>query len=442
MSRLCVNASSNRLSLYILTCLALLFAAAAFPAGAHAWTFKTIYSFCQRRNCAEGELPSSPLLRDSAGNLFGTTFGGGTYNDGTLFELSPINGAWKLKVLHQFTGGGDGSEPSGPLIMDVQGNLYGTATGGYGLVYELAHHRKGWEVKPLFSRFCVCTAGYEPYAGLTYAGAASGLLYDGASPLFGTTARGGSADHGVAFELTRAASVWRETVLHSFCSDETCSDGTDPNNLILDSRGHLFGEASSADGYGAGAIFELTPRVDASHGGIATAPSNTGTPWNYRKVYGFCALQNCADGANPFGPLTIDADGDFVGTTLYGGLNDEGGTAYRIVPKGTKSREAVLYSFCATDCNDGERPNGGTLDPSGAMYGSTSYGGLHNAGTVFRLKGNHFQVLHTFCAGATCTDGTEPSEPVTVDPEGNVLGTTAGGGSGVYSAGTVFELSP
>ncbi len=197
-------------------CVALAIAMSFGDASAH--TLKTLYDFCPRQNCPDGAGPDSPLLMDQSGNLLGTTYWGGTEkgpngSGGTVFELSHRpTGRWAERVLHSFChepNCTDGWYPTGRLIRDAAGNLYGIARGGndfagctqldlcQGIAYELTpdSRRTRWKFR-IIHRFCQrvpnCTDGAQPFSGLTYAGAASGAPYDGVSPLYVVTHTGGA----------------------------------------------------------------------------------------------------------------------------------------------------------------------------------------------------------------------------------------------------------
>src|SRR2546423_5334966 len=190
--------------------LALLAAALAPLTGAQAWTFKVIHNFCAKANCADGYLPVARLLLDPAGNIFGTSDGGGKLGGGTIFELSPNGDKWSYRTLYRARGF---DEFDAPLIMDTSGNLYGTTYQGgkyfYGSAYELERPLTGesWKLKTLHS-FCPtspCADGQYPEDGLAYAGQATGAAYDGLSPLYAGTQLGGSTQgngSGVIYELT------------------------------------------------------------------------------------------------------------------------------------------------------------------------------------------------------------------------------------------------
>ena len=405
-------------------------------ASGHAYKYHQLYSFCSQANCADGGEPFAGLVMDGAHNLYGaTTYRGGSGQDsaGTIFELSPNGRKWKHKTLYSFCSQAnctDGSGPQGTLILDTNGNLYGTAAGGgannAGVVFELMPSGNRWKFKVLYN-FCSqggssCTDGRTPDAGLTYADAADGALYDGTSPLYGTTINAGSdrGNYGTAYKLILHNNRWRETTLYDFCQLAHCSDGASPRaGVTLDSAGNVFGAAShgGSDWDEAGAVYQL------SSGGGETV------------LYQFCPAGNCPDGAYPLSPLLLSA-GTLIGTTSSGGANETGqgtGTIFSIDATG----EHVLYSFCALSaCADGRAPTAGLVkDPSGNLIGTTSAGGNANGGVVYAFDGSNETVLHAFCAA--CGEGWEPESNVILDDSRNIYGVTLGGGT---NFGTVYEL--
>jgi uncharacterized repeat protein (TIGR03803 family) len=218
-----------------------------------------LYSFCSWTNCTDGRQPQAGLIFDAAGNLYGTTAFGGYYGlqtgYGTLFELTPAGGgSWTEQVVHNFNHDfTDGDEPYAGLIVDAAGNLYGTTSGGgtigYGTVFELTPTGGGTWTEVLHS-FGDGTDGLYPWAG---------LIFDAAGNLYGTTSEGGTYDGGTVFELTPAAGGgWTEKVLHSFGNG---NDGAYPHyaGLIFDAAGNLYGTTSGGGTYGGGTVFELTP---------------------------------------------------------------------------------------------------------------------------------------------------------------------------------------
>lgn len=338
------------------------------------WTEKILHSF--QNNGKDGYWPVASVIFDAAGNLYGTTYQGGTglctSNDnvigcGVVFELSPkTGGGWTEKILHSFSYGTDGRFPYASVIFDKKGNLYGTTESGgvngfYGTVFELIPKANGdWGEELLHSFDINGTDGYNPY---------STLIFDAARNLYGTTWFGGSpGDYGVVFELTPAAGgLWTETVLHGFLSDT--NDGTTPYaGLIFDAAGNLYGTTVGAGVYGFGTVFELTPK--------------TGGGWTETVLYNFGAGTD--DGEAPYGRLIFDHAGNLYGTTIGGGNSSDGGTAFELTPSAGNWTETVLYRF--SDGYTGGPDSGLILDVKGNLYGTTVYGGPDDAGTVFEIR--------------------------------------------------------
>ena len=215
------------------------------------WTETVLHNFIN--NNIDGTYPPANLIFDSAGNLYGTTFLGGTYNYGTVFEMTPQRGgAWAETVLHNFNyDGTDGDNPHAGVIFDAAGNLYGTAGGGgaynYGAVFELTPEPGGrWKEAILQSFDPNGTSGTAPLAN---------LLVDTAGNLYGTTEGNG----GTVFELTpQAGGGWINKVLHTFVSAH--KDGYGPwSGLVSDAKGNLYGTTVSGGSKGVGTVFEITP---------------------------------------------------------------------------------------------------------------------------------------------------------------------------------------
>jgi uncharacterized repeat protein (TIGR03803 family) len=271
-----------------------------------AWTEEVLYNF-QGGN--DGDLPTGPLVFDSAGNLYGATeFGGGKGttcdifyggNCGTVFKLSPPKiktGKWTEKVLHSFAGGTDGAVPNGGLVLEGNGTAYGTTyLGGYncpqfqglgcGTAFELeapSNTGSAWTEKILY-RFTDGDDGAAPNGG---------LILDAKRSLYGTAGAGGAQGSGVVFRFTQTGNRWTETVLHSF---QGTKDESDPQGLVFDARGNLY--CSS------GSIVRLKP------------PTQRGGGWTLSVLYEF---QRPADGRTPLG-LTFGSEGTLYGTTLQGG---------------------------------------------------------------------------------------------------------------------------
>jgi uncharacterized repeat protein (TIGR03803 family) len=207
------------------------------------WEFETIHFF----NGADGGGPMS-LFRDNAGNLYGSTGGGGAYGYGTVYELSPSGKGWTLTTLYSFTGGADGSGPYGPVLYK-NGVIYGTtvdggASGFYGTVYQLKHSNGAWQESVLYS-FMSGDDGSYPCCG---------VVMDVEGNLYGTT------EGDTIFKLTNSGGQWTESTAFSFNG----SDGSTPySRLVWDSQGNLYGTTAYGGNYcgdgGCGTVFKFTP---------------------------------------------------------------------------------------------------------------------------------------------------------------------------------------
>jgi uncharacterized repeat protein (TIGR03803 family) len=315
-------------------------------AGAQTYRESTLVSF---PSVTHGPvLPSGGLIIDMAGRLYGSAQGG-VNNLGAIFKITPEG---RLSALHSFNGA-DGAYPEVGLIRDKEGNLYGsTSQGGT-------------------SADCSC---------------------------------------GTVFKLSSAGEL---TVLHSFAGGYAY-----PSALTLDAAGNLYGFEYATNAHGS--IFEITP--DGA----------------FSVVYNFCSLSSCADGSAPVGSLTLNKAGNLYGTTNRGGQFNQG-TVFELTPEYV---ETVLYSF--TGGQDGANPIGKlTQDAAGNMYGVTYGGGSTSAayGTVFKITaGGVESVLHNFCQSENCMDGARPLGQLVLDDSGNLYGTTILGGT--HDAGVVFKVTP
>jgi uncharacterized repeat protein (TIGR03803 family) len=210
------------------------------------WGEKILHNF--GAGAPDGVNPEAGLIFDAAGNLYGTTNEGGDHFSGTAFELTPKSGGWAETILYAFDSGG---EPSiAGLIFDAAGNLYGTTSGGgtysSGEVFELTPKSGGW-AETILHPFGNLTDGSNPRAG---------LILDAAGNLYGTTDGGGAAGGGIAFELTPAGGgIWTETILLNGTTAGCFFHG----GLIRNASGNLYGTTSLCGAYGDGVVFEITP---------------------------------------------------------------------------------------------------------------------------------------------------------------------------------------
>jgi uncharacterized repeat protein (TIGR03803 family) len=322
----------------------------------------TLYSFCSQANCADGETPYAALVQATNGNLYGTTFGGGVNDSGTVFEVTP---AGKLVTLYSFCSQAncaDGKYTYAPLMQARNGAFYGTTyeggTNNEGTVFEITPAGK---LRTLYS-FCSqanCTDGEFPRGGVIQA--PNGNLY-------GTTVTGGIDGpfngQGTIFEITPAGKL---TTVYIFCPQLGCADGANPYaGLTQASNGNFYGTTFAGGAKNNGTVFGITA------GGKFTT------------LHSFCTWKNCLDGQDPAGGLVQATNGNFYGTTTSGGANGHG-TIFEIAPSGAMS---ILYNFCAqTNCSDGLTPYAGLIQATnGIFYGTTVGGGSDDVGTVFSLS--------------------------------------------------------
>ncbi len=282
------------------------------------WTEKILHSFLN--NGVDGQDPIDGLVLDSAGNLYGTTFGGGEFVVGTVFELSPTSsGPWSEQLLHAFSPNvslKDGNRPRGNLVIDTHGNLYGTTLlGGLnfdGTVYELSPSAGSWNESILYSFNAYTGDGLQPV---------SGVVFDSSGNIYGTTTAGGSAGMGTVFELTPSANgTWAESILYNFASTSK-SDGSNPvGSLVFDSAGNLYGTTliggtgTCTTTGGCGIVYELM---------------HSGSHWSERVIHNF--NNNGTDGYFPIPGVVLDSADNVYGTTYYGGAFNDG-TVYAFRP--------------------------------------------------------------------------------------------------------------
>jgi hypothetical protein len=342
------------------------------------WQYHVIHNF--QGATKDGELPFSPVIFDKAGNLYGTTFSEGSetcitqhVDCGTVFQLSPtIKGGWTEKVLYRFTGSSDGAYAEGNLALDAAGNLYGTTLGGgsfngsacstfgCGVVFELSPGASGWTETVLYT-FTGGSDGWRP----------DGVTFDAKGNLLGVTGFGGAFDSGTVFELVSGAGGWTQSVLYTFSGG---SDGAYPTSqLILDAKGNIYGNAAgggtvNCGGFGCGTVFELSPSGNSwtftdlysfsgadgelphgilfdptgnifgvAYGGVASCPADgcgvlfkliqgSGN-WTETVLYKF---NGTSDGEFP-NPVVMDATGNLFGTAAGGGRRNSG-TLFEFTP--------------------------------------------------------------------------------------------------------------
>jgi len=392
------------------------------PHTAKAQTYDVLYAFCSQANCADGGYPNANLLLDAGGNLYGTTVEGGVEGDcktagcGSVFKISQIG---TETVLYPFDVFANGLNPMGGLIRDQAGNLYGTTSeGGNFLGHSLCHdHGCGtiFELSPagaetvLFAFFDIDLHHQANYNGIHPFG---DLAMDAKGNLYGTGSTIGPKYAGSVFELTPTGD---ESVLHWFHS--YTHDGKYVNaGLVLDSAGNLYGTTQAGGVHQGGTVFEIdaagTESVLYSFGKAKKYAANgydlgasvmrdaqgnfygttlLGGKYNHGVVYKLSStgvetvLHDFAgqpDGAAALGTPIMDAQGNLYGTTANGGVYDKG-AVYKLTPAGEVT---ILYSF--TGGADGSGPQGPlTMGGDGSLYGTTQGGGNTGSACPFGSAG-------------------------------------------------------
>jgi uncharacterized repeat protein (TIGR03803 family) len=346
------------------------------------------------------------VVLDPKGNLYGTTSGGGTGNQGVVFELSPRpDGKWTEEILHNFPSfPNDGQGPTdygSGLILDPAGHLYGTTLGGgpqdIGTVFELTRSASRWKETLVHG-----------------GGSWAGLAEDEGGNLYGTQ----ETD---VFELQPTEHGWVRTILHNFRKRGDGGGAFAP--VILDSAGNLYGTTEGGGAYGGGTVYEVERTADG---------------WKEKLLHSFAV--NYKDGHTPgLGALVMDNAGALYGTTAGGGCC--GGVIFKLTPGSDGSwKETIIYDFKGGALGF-EAGGGVVMDKAGKLYGTTINGGSGGCGVVYELAPTSsgkwkYTVLHAFQGN----DGCQPDANMILDDKGNLYGTTATGGT--YIGGVVFELTP
>jgi uncharacterized repeat protein (TIGR03803 family) len=393
---------------------------------------------------AKGVNPYATLIRDSAGNLYGTTVNGGQSNLGVVYRITATG---FQRVVHSFSGA-DGAYPYGGLAADASGNLYGTTSAGgtanKGVVYKL-------DTSASYNVL------YNFAGGADGSGPQAGVVLDALGNLYGTTLSGGASGLGVVFKLDTGGN---QTVLHSFGGG---ADGNGPNaGVILDSSGNLYGTTTLGGGAAnAGTVFKIDTTLhetvlysflgvpDGANplgGVIRDSPGNlygttlNGGTSNWGVVYKLdttntetvmYSFLDGVDGANPYSGVAFGPHGDLYGTTAYGG------TAFGVVYKVNADGEVPLFIFGGA--TSGIYPYTGlTFDSAGNLYGTTYSGGPTNSGVVYEVNALGVQTI--LCDFSNAPDGNNPRSGLVTDAAGNYYGTTMNGG--FFGAGTVYKLDP
>ncbi len=430
----------QKFAFHILVLLALAFTLTTATAFAQNWK-ETI-------NAGVGLYAGGPVTMDSSGYLYGVNTAGGNgqcyYGCGQVYQFLP-NGHKPTQFLYSFSGGSDGNEPEGRVILDGKGNVYGVTYfggdlnssncyGGCGVVYELSPGSTGWTESVLYN-FEGGTDGMLPAT----------VIFDGKGNIFGVTIDGGTTSSscyggscGTVFELSpNSTGGWTETVLYRFTG---LADGNGPDGLMLDKNGNLFGSTlyggNTACSQGCGVVYELSP---GSSG------------WTFTTLYSF----DNTHGANPIDSLVMDAAGNLYGNAGNGARATSShcpygcGSTFELSPSSSGWKFSLLHSY--TNGYDGANPFGGlTIDATGNLYGTTYTGGSQSlscqngyqlgCGVVFKISPASggkwiFDRLYTFQG----YDGFGPYGGPVLDASGNLYGTTIQGDGGY---GNLFEIVP
>ena len=417
----------------------------------------------------DGAFPFAGVSFDSKGNLYGVSseagFIQGSICCGTVFQLVPSDdGTWAYNVIHTFEGPiSDGEDPTGSVIFDSAGNLYGTTqNGGWcGVVYELSPTPAGPWKETILHYFNNIENGVTDDGCIP----SSSLVFDKAGNLYGTTQQTGLSDCqtnagcGTVFELSPTGSgTWTEEIIHRFALPKQPSDGAEPyGGLALDRAGNLWGTTIAGGSAGLGTVFELEPQPAGK--------------WSERIVFNFT---DDTTGWEPYAGLALDASGNLYGTTSYGGVSGAG-VVFKLTPRpGGQVAETLIHQFSGcngVECPDGFYPFGGVaFDASGNLYGATTYGGgvgmvctppgsnvRVGCGVVYSLipstKGAwKYRIVHRFPGDAE--GGYLTDDRLAVDSNGDIFGTTFVEGDvnsnsicpqaveGLGGCGVVFKLTP
>jgi uncharacterized repeat protein (TIGR03803 family) len=407
------------ISFVALVCVFTLVWATVFAGSASAASEKVLQSFTGN---TDGSQPAAGLTPGADGSFYGSTFYGGTADQGVIYKLTLGSGGWTETVLYNFQGGSnDGANPFGRLVLDAAGNIYGTTESGgrgygvahgpgLGTVFELSPSNGEWK-KTVIHFF--------------YKTPSSGLAMDAEGNLYGETGGGGPSNSGTVFQMKPTATGWNYRAIYNFAGG---NDGSDPwGGLVFDPRGNLYGVTIQGGPAYDGTVFELKPQPNGR--------------WIESQLYVF---QNTVDGVFPEGAVVLDKAGNVYGTTVYGGdvscADGYGcGVVFELSLNGGSWTKTTLYNF--TGAPDGHAPMAPMIfDKAGNLYGTTSNGGRNNTGALFKMQpqsggGWEESIIYSFLDGS---DGGYPSTPLLLDGAGNIWGTTQVGGN--FTEGVAFEF--
>ena len=388
----------------------------------------------------------APLVSDGNGNFYGVTQAGGANNDGALFVFDTATGMLTAPVTFAAT---TGSAPSSALLLAADGNLYGTATGGgsnqYGTAFQ---YNPKTGVLTVLENFDSATTGASP---------SGPLVSDGQGNFFGTTQSGGSQGGGTVYELTvnTASSPLTTTftTLFNFVQASTLADSTTTTAPSAPSSGVLFGTDGNLYGTSSGGDYTITSFDPGQPGFVSYYGAVFQVLLNTPDANGNPATVNTAFtnyGVNvPASPLVMDAAGHiFVADSGADDYNS--GSILELTPAaGSSPRTYAVSTFYSFGMPDGQEPEAAlTLGSDGNLYGTTTEGGLYNAGDgdegngivfVYQPRTSVTTTLYRFVNSSTVPDGTDPYGNLVEAAPGVFYGTTSTGGVNLY--GTIFRLN-
>ena len=402
---------------------------------AEAQTYTVLHNFT---GGTDGATPASTLTLDRAGNLYGTTYAGGT-GYGGVFKLKKAGSGWTFGSLYNFAGGSDASYPVlSPLVFGPNGTLYGVtyygggsgceAEGGYGCgtVFNL-HPRPN--ICPSISCPWEETVLYRFTGGADGANAMGPLVFDSAGNIYGTARQGGVSGCagdgcGTVYELTQSGNNWTQSVLLSFPGQY--EEGIPDSGVIFDASGNLYGTTQSCYTYLGGNVngeaFELTP---------------SGSGWTYSGIFTF-GYPSGSSGYCPEAGLIFDPSGNlYTAAVRLGGVVDE------LSLSGGNWTLSNYYPLDPSNSGTCGPWSSLAMDTAGNLYGTTYCDGANGLGSVFKvnLTDGSYTDLHDFGG----SDGEYPYGGVALDSEGNLYGTANEGGAGsscTGGCGVVWEITP
>lgn len=395
---------------------------------AHGQTYQAIHKFIG----SDGSHPYAGLTIDRGGKLYGTTFQGGSDQDGTVFRLSPAGSGWVLSSLYSFKGGADGYLPWARVVFGPDGALYGTTYQGgdpsrcqpigCGTVFRLQPPPATCKTvvcpwtKTIIHNFAGTPQGFDGQGPL------GDLTFDQAGNLYGTTQLGGQYGQGTVYQLSRSGGSWIATTLYSF----TNSFGQPHAGVTFGPDGNLYGTVFLVFHY-YGGVYRLV---------------HSGNTWTEEDIYKF----NLNDGIYPDAGITFDSAGNLYGATTANGPNG-GGTVFELSPSNGAWTFSVLYPFSGPCCGGASGPVANLVfDASGNLYGTTYSDGQFQLGSVFKLTpgsgGWTYTSLYDFNDAGVAAS---PISNVVFDSSGNLYGTTSLGSTPAFCSGgcgNIWQIAP